>query len=68
MYLGSHDTRQKNFITKDILLEKGFNMDSEGKEINMELGFSYTFLGKPESVSAQRYIWSPIRQAWEIET
>ncbi|MGR3173902.1 MAG: hypothetical protein ACUZ8N_04820 [Candidatus Scalindua sp.] len=43
-------------------------MDSEGKEINMELGFSYTFLGKPESVSAQRYIWSPIRQAWEIET
>lgn len=71
MYLGPHDTRQRNFITKDILLKKNFNIDrfsSEGKEIHMELGFSYTFLGKLESVSVQGYIWSPNRQVWDIET
>lgn len=71
MYLGPHDSRNRNFITKDILQEKGFNLDrqsSEGKQIIMQLGFSYTFLSKPEAIKAQSYTWSPTRQAWDIET
>jgi hypothetical protein len=71
MYLGPHDSRNRNFVTEDILLEKGFNLErqlAQGKQVSLQLGFTYTFLGKQESVKAQTYIWSPVRQAWEIET
>ena len=69
MYMGPHDSRNRRFNFIDDLKEKGYNIDeilSLGKEIRLQLSYTYTFYGKKKRIDIQQYKWNSKINQWEI--
>jgi hypothetical protein len=69
MYMGPHDSRNRRFNFIDDLKKKGYNIEeilSLGKEMRLQLSYTYTFYGKKKRIDIQQYKWNSRINQWEI--
>lgn len=70
MYMAGYDERQRQFITVDILNERGVNLldlTNNGHEALLTLSYQFNFNNKLENIEVQKYRWETDKRVWSLK-
>ena len=70
MYMAGFDQRKRQFVTVDVLGERGvnlFELTGNGHEALLTLSYQFTFNGSLEKFEVQKYRWETDKGLWSLK-